>query len=398
MKYTPDTYIEKAIEKYGKDRFSFDKTNYIDSYHKIIVTCNKHNIDFLVSPITFIRPSHKGNFCPDCQKNKKILPEEFIQLVNILHPELDCSKTKYVNTRNMVTVTCSLHGDFSIKAKNLINENTIQVCPDCKDTAFNYVKKYTKNKELGSEEGVFYKLLVTYIPLNIKFIKIGISSKSTYTRYNNSGYKEFKFEIIEEIIDTNLGVALIEQKYKQDNKSFRFYLPKEITFVGRSECYIFDEIQELKQKQVKLIRDSLLIKQKNICPLCKEYVKMPTLDHYHSKKHNGSGLVRGVLCNNCNRFLGMIENNLVRNGIDFSNAPNILRNLADYVLNNREPFLHPTEAPKTPKLGKRIFNTLAKEYAIKYPKRKPLVYPPSGKLTKTIQQLFTEFNIENGTK
>jgi len=116
---------------------------------------------------------------------------------------------------------------------------------------------------------------------------------------------------------------------------------------------------------------------------------MPTLDHYHSKKQHGSGLVRGVLCNCCNRFVGAVENNIVRNGIDLSDAPDVIRNLANYIENYREPFLHPTERPKKPKLTKASYNKL-----IKAIDGKQQVPKYSGNLSKRLQQLYDKYEIE----
>jgi len=392
-KYTKESWILKAIDKYGQGKFSFEKTIYIDSYNKVIVTCLEHNIDFEVDPISFIRESSKGVFCNKCKNNLKITQKEFINTISTKHPNLIFDKTIYTNQRENVVVTCPEHGDFEIKAKNLLHNKYI--CKQCKDDehiSFDLVTRYTNNEKLGSEDGVFYKVLVTHKPSNIQFIKIGVSSYSTYQRYNKSSYKDFDFDLIEEIIDTNLNTALIEKEYKLINKQNRFFLPKEVDFVGRTECYTINETYQLKSSQIKFIRDSLLLKQNNICPICKSNIKMPTLDHYHSKIQHGSGLIRGVVCNTCNRMIGVIENNISRNGLNYSDAPDILRNLANYLKDNREPYLHPSEAPRKPILMKSCYNKLLK--VIDGKQKVPEYKEKRGNLTAPLKKLFEKYGVE----
>lgn len=393
-KYTNESWIEKAIEKYG-DRFSYDKTNYIDSYHKVIVKCNEHDVYITVSPITFIRPTRKGNFCIKCKHNNQLETTEFIERVSENFPHITFEKTIYKNFRSNVILTCKEHGDFEITAKNALRPDAHNICPSCISyknsiNTFDLVKKYTDDIELGNEQGVFYKLLVTHKESKIQFIKIGITSKSTKQRYKS--YKDFDFEVLEETFDTNLNVAKMEREYKKNNKTSRFYLPKDIIFGGRSECYELDDEYVLQANQVKFIRESLLNKQGGICPICENKVEMPTLDHYHSKKQHGSGLCRGVICNTCNRMTGLIENNLARNLIDFSDAPIFLRNLADYLLNKRENYIHPSEKPRKPTLTKRSYNKLVK--IVDGKQKVPPYKDKRGNLTKPLERLFEKYSVE----
>lgn len=67
--------------------------------------------------------------------------------------------------------------------------------------------------------------------------------------------------------------------------------------------------RRLKTTEVAAIRQQLYIRQGGICPLCKTKIpRLPDacLDHDHD-----SGLIRAVLCRNCNGVEGKIRN-LVR--------------------------------------------------------------------------------------
>ena len=165
------------------------------------------------------------------------------------------------------------------------------------------------------------------------------------------------------------------------------------------------KLKQLKFSEIKEIRDKILKEQNGICPICKTKIKEgeAVLDHKHKTKNekigeNGAGLIRGVLCQRCNSVEGMLFRKFQRMGIYLKDFPQFLRNLADYLEREKYPYIHPKEAPKTSKLGKRAFNKLQKFYSKKYPKRKKLIYPKSGKLTKKWQDLLKEFDIQNSIK
>ena len=394
-----EQWIEKCKEKYG-DRFSYEHTEYRGSYHKVKITCIEHSEIFEVDPITFTRTTTSGNFCPECKTNKKLTNDEFIErCLEKYNSRYFFNKVKFTNIRTKVTIVCPQHGDFEKLPKAIIydNDNNRTLCPICLKEEenlknWNHIKYYKDNPEKGEEEGVFYKIKVTHKPTQLEFLKIGITSLSTYQRYKYSQYKEFDFLVIEETFDINLNTAILEEKYKKENKKKRFYLPEYIKFSGRTECYILDESMQLKAKQIKFIRDGLISKQNNICPICKQPLKMPTLDHHHQKKHYGDGMVRGVICNPCNRFLGLIENNILRNGYDFTDIPNILRELAEYIKKEKEPFIHPNEAPPRKKLKKSSYNKLVKAVAGK--QKVPDFKDKKGNFTKPLEKLYKKYNIE----
>jgi hypothetical protein len=383
VRYTRETWIEEAEKKYPK-KFSYDNTVYIDSYHKVKVKCLKHNNEFEVSPISFIRSSCE--FCPKCKMDINITQLEFLSKAKYNFPFLDFSKSKYINNNSNVIVICPEHGKFSIQAIDILNGKGL-ICPKCiSGESFDYVKYYTNNNDKGNELSTFYKLKVTYKYSGIEFIKIGISSEMSYEKYDDDRYDDFYFEIIDEVNVTNLEAAKL--KYEYNSTHNRFFLPKDIWFGGRGDLYEMDGYHQLISTQVKFVRDSLLEKQNGKCPLCERDVYIPTLDHYHGKKQHGTGLVRGVICNTCNRMTGVVENNFIRNGIDYSDAPQFLRNLADYVESKRERYIHPTERSKIPKLMKSSYNKLVKVVG-----QKQKIPPYTGKFTKQIDKLFEKYNL-----
>jgi len=165
---------------------------------------------------------------------------------------------------------------------------------------------------------------------------------------------------------------------------------------------------QLNQKDIKSLKRKLHEAQNNICPLLNAEIPLDkmTLDHKHKLKANpagpnGDGLVRGAIDFRANAMEGKISNNWKRYfGADESKhpitLPQYLRNLADYLENPpcEQIYIHPSEKPKPKKLGKRVFNKIAKLYKEEYPKRKPLEYPKSCKPTKKIRELAEYYQIE----
>lgn len=386
-KYSHEQWISLAKEKYPEE-FDYNQTIYIDSYHKVLIRCKEHDYLFEVDPSRFL--TTQINNCPECKVNR-LTEENFIIRAKKRHPFLDFSKAKYRTYIDNVIVLCPKHGEFSKQAKHILNGQG-NICPGCiKEIQEQVIDRYIYylNSDKGLEPGVFYKLKITHKQSKLEFIKIGITPTTIVDKYKDKRYKDFDFEVLDEVHTTNLEAALLEKEYKNVNKENRFFLPKDVWFDGSTEFYEFDGYHQLLHSQVKFIRNAILEKQGGICPLCDNEVIMPTLDHYHSKKQYGSGLVRGVICNTCNRIAGVIENNLLRNNIAYSDAPKVLRNIADYLLNSRTRYIHPSEKPKAPRLKKSSYNKLIKAVS---GKQKIPAY--SGKFTKKIEQLFVKYGVD----
>jgi len=152
---------------------------------------------------------------------------------------------------------------------------------------------------------------------------------------------------------------------------------------------------QLKAKDVPNLRKWILEKRQNgLCAICGRVPERPCLDHAHQKRVKGSGLIRGVLCSTCNSFVAKGENNSVRFKIPLKDLPLILRKMADFLEQKQYPYIHPSEKEKVRNLSKNCFKQLQKEYSLKFPNRKPLEFPESGKLTKALESIFAEFQIE----
>ena len=148
--------------------------------------------------------------------------------------------------------------------------------------------------------------------------------------------------------------------------------------------------KNLRPKDLPRLRRYLLAKQGGECHICKEETDDPVLDHQHTKKIGGTGLIRGVLCRTCNVFLGKIENNCKRYKIPTENLSKILRSIADYLDVDHKQITHPTEVKKKI-LQRSSYAELKKVYdgRAAFPP-----FPKTGKLTLGLTALFKFYNIE----
>ena len=152
------------------------------------------------------------------------------------------------------------------------------------------------------------------------------------------------------------------------------------------------QYREITAGELPGIRNALLKKQGFRCAICgKDLSNEPTsnqhVDHQHLHKSDelgfeGNGLIRGVLCRDCNALEGKIWNNLHRFGkSDKSNPVNSrvlwLSNLLEYYKNAHyfeEPILHPKER-RPEKLQKSEYNKILKWY-----KQQSFAYKRNGEM------------------
>ena len=164
------------------------------------------------------------------------------------------------------------------------------------------------------------------------------------------------------------------------------------------ECNVQD-LKQIKSTEVKELREKILENQGFKCAICGKTLSENdtgiSLDHQHKLNKNqtlgtdGAGLIRGVLCRECNTYEGKIWNNgtrykqfkTVKERIEF------LKQLIQYYENGTYPFIHPTEKVPEKSISKRQYNKL-KKVCPKVPE-----YPKSTHLTKKLEELFNKYKI-----
>tara|TARA_R110002020_G_scaffold441478_2_gene652268 strand:- start:7507 stop:8004 length:498 start_codon:yes stop_codon:yes gene_type:complete len=158
---------------------------------------------------------------------------------------------------------------------------------------------------------------------------------------------------------------------------------------------------QLKQGDLKKLRKKWYDEQNGICPIlkCEIPFDRTCVDHQHKLKaeladETGKGICRGCIDRSANALEGKISNNFKRLGLNkYTDLPSFLRNLADYLDENKiqedTQYIHPNEAPPKPKVKKSSYNKLVK--AVNKQQKVPKY---TGNLSKNLKALYEKYNLE----
>jgi len=162
-------------------------------------------------------------------------------------------------------------------------------------------------------------------------------------------------------------------------------------------------MKQLKQKDVKPLREELTKKEGGFCPVSGLDITdgSACLDHSHEDSKFSEtieGQIRGVLHKFANSLEGSWRSKYRRSGLSgYITFEELLLNMYTYLMESRELYLHPSHAQKPRKLMKQSYNKLTKEvkHANGYLKKPIKIpdYPKSRRLTKRLKELYEQFGI-----
>lgn len=149
---------------------------------------------------------------------------EFIEKCKIIHPALIFDKTEYIGCRNKVLVTCSEHGDFTIRATNLISGRGCRKCGFRRDYAVDYQEYLIA---CNIKHNYFYDYSkITSIPSVINYYPIicpihGEFFQQLYIHKSGCGCKKCFYETIQTV-----GFTLKSWKSQQKGRLATVYFIK----------------------------------------------------------------------------------------------------------------------------------------------------------------------------
>ena len=228
-KLTQEQFIERCIDKHD-DTLDFSQSVYVNSRTPVYVICPTHG-PFWKSSKNLMN----GVGCYHCRwqkyvQSRRLTTEQFIAKAAEIHNDYyDYSKTNYVNSRTLVTITCPIHGDFTQGAGGHLEGYGCKKCGDQKHGDYRpwlvktYFERFPEKKDIPA------KLYLLYCPEE-GFYKVGITRQEIEIRHKYiAGYT---FDIVDKVESTFYNVSVSEQKILAENNR---YTPKH-KFGGYTEC------------------------------------------------------------------------------------------------------------------------------------------------------------------
>lgn len=257
-------FVNKAKEIHN-DKYDYSNINYITSEDKIIIKCNTCNNIFEQVPYHHLA----GHGCKKCANNKlkkeiiknvKESPQSrFLRLANIRHNNFyDYTDTIYNTQKDIIEITCPIHGKFLQRAKNHLRKSGCQEC--AKDKISKARSEYTTGWNLNdwinaSKKSKYFDSYKMYIievyNNNERFIKIGRTYNTVRHRFRNKKLLPYNYKILLEIVNTPEIIFKFENQLKKELKEYK-YKPL-LKFSGMKECFKLDIISKLTKEENKNI-------------------------------------------------------------------------------------------------------------------------------------------------
>lgn len=231
----PERYLEVTFENF----------EYKSSLTYTTATCKKHG-DYKTKPNWIMS---RGHHCESCKNEGtgvrfKIDTAEFIKRAKKRHGNTyDYSKTEYVSAKELVTVTCKVHGDFQIVA----NYHTGDTC-GCQLCGLENAG-YSRSDYINTCPEGAYVYVMSLSGEYENFVKIGIS-KEPDSRARGIYYdSKYKATLVHTEFYEDAGVAWDVEKLLHKEFSDSSYTPTN-KFAGSTECFNIS----IKDEVIKLLK------------------------------------------------------------------------------------------------------------------------------------------------
>lgn len=190
---TTEEFIKKAREVHG-DTYDYSNVVYIN-YDTKIKIISKHHGEFIQTPNSHLQ----GKGCTKCGKQKayknrktvlkkkRMSQDEFVQRATEIHSnEFDYSKTIFNTVKDIITIICPKHGEFTQRADYHLYDQ--QGCPICKSSkGEKTIRRLLKEYNVNFEEQKKFKSCRNTLQLSFDFF---IPSHKTLIEYQGKQHFE----------------------------------------------------------------------------------------------------------------------------------------------------------------------------------------------------------------
>ena len=220
---TTEQFVKEAKKKWNYD---YSLTKYVNKYTKIKYRCKKHGV---IKQLPFL---HIKSGCPYCNGRgiSRHSQTSFVKIAEKIHQDkYDYSKTKFLRMTDVITITCSKHGDFYQRAANHIHLNN--GCPECakqlstsrgEKEVFQFIRDNYSGDILENDRNVLNgKEIDIYLPS----LKVGIEYHGIYWHLETVHGRKYHYDKWKLAHDA--GIRLI-QMYDIEWKEKRTILESKI--------------------------------------------------------------------------------------------------------------------------------------------------------------------------
>lgn len=229
--------VVERIKQIHGDRYDCSLVQFKTINHKITLICKEHG-EFEILPKTvFLQRSgcRACKYAADAKKRRKTVEQFIAEATEVHGDQYDYSQIiEYKNSKTVVPVVCKTHGVFQQTPDAHINQKS--GCPLCNTGSGKggYSHSYFQhNPEEQNIPGILYAARFTNG--NEKFIKFGITAKTTHHRFSRSEYKHMMVEVMHERFMPLYEAFCIEQTTLESLKQHRFFT--NTPFSGHTECF-----------------------------------------------------------------------------------------------------------------------------------------------------------------
>lgn len=229
--------VIKDFKKIHGTKYNYSLVKYTRAIDKVDIICKKHGI-FKQSPNSHLG----GQGCPTCgterakTKQRKTIDMFIKKAVEVHNNFYSYEKSKYIGSRENITITCPIHGDFEQLVTHHLKGHGCQKCADENGVGFRksqFAEKYKNQK-------------CTFYIIGIKqgekeFIKIGITGKTVQHRFKRD--KTFSYKTLLEIYGDSDFIWDLELNIKR--KLYKYQYIPEVEFGGYTECFTIESLKKL---------------------------------------------------------------------------------------------------------------------------------------------------------